>query len=685
MASRAARDAAPSPSERQINILRKRKYDAMHRGGDPDDKQHPKGKLTARERIELLVDPGSFTELDAFAVHRTEAFGMGEKKIAGDGVVTGYGTVDGRELFIFSHDASVFGGSLGEVFAEKVCKVMDLAVRAGRPCVGINDSGGARIQEGVVSLAGYADIFYRNVQSSGVVPQLSVIAGPATGGAVYSPAITAVVDQESFLEVQEHFAQNLVVGFARLDGDVVGIIGNQPRILAGALDINASVKGARFVRFCDAFNIPLVTFVDVPGFLPGTAQEHAGIIRNGAKLLYAYAEATVPKLTVITRKAYGGAYDVMSSKHIRGDYNVAWPSAEIAVYSDADRDALHVRVADAAYPIGPAAARESYLNAARIIEVAKRSGCDAVHPGYGFLSENADFAQAVADAGLVFVGPPAKVQRLLGEKTAARRLAREVEVPVAKGTEPLRDAVAARQAAKEIGYPVLLKPAGGGGGKGMRVVARDEGFDAAWRGATGEATAAFGQPALYLERQIMNARHVEMQILADGHGTVVWLGERDCSIQRRHQKLIEESPGPSVTEELRAKLGAAAVRIAKRAGYVNAGTVEFLVEAYGQFNFLEVNTRLQVEHPVTEMVTGIDLVALQLRIAGGEPLPFTQDQIERRGAAIECRITAEDPFAVFVPASGRVAVVPEPARPGLRLAAALRSRMSVRRHDGSRL
>ncbi|MCI4369460.1 MAG: acyl-CoA carboxylase subunit beta [Thermoplasmata archaeon] len=413
----------------------------MHRGGDPDDKQHPKGKLTARERIELLVDPGSFTELDAFAVHRTEAFGMGDKKIAGDGVVTGYGAVDGRELFIFSHDASVFGGSLGEVFAEKVCKVMDLAVRAGRPCVGINDSGGARIQEGVVSLAGYADIFYRNVQSSGVVPQISVIAGPCTGGAVYSPAITdfifmvehlgymfitgpevvrvttgekvgfedlggaevhnirsgvahflhdsepeafsdvrrllsylpgnnrerpptispsddpqrrdpmlqslipenpnqpydmkaaivAVVDQESFLEVQEHFAQNLVVGFARLDGEVVGIVGNQPRIIAGALDINASVKGARFVRFCDAFNIPLVTFVDVPGFLPGTAQEYNGIIRHGAKLLYAFAEATVPKLTVILRKAYGGAYDVMASKHIRADMNLAFPTAEIAV------------------------------------------------------------------------------------------------------------------------------------------------------------------------------------------------------------------------------------------------------------------------------------------------------------------------------------------------------------------
>ncbi len=347
------------------------------------------------------------------------------------------------------------------------------------------------------------------------------------------------------------------------------------------------------------------------------------------------------------------------------------------MYSDVDRDALHVRAADAAYPIGASAPRESYLNAARILEVARRAGADAIHPGYGFLSENADFAQAVADAGLVFVGPPAKVQRLLGEKTAARRLAREVDVPVAEGTEPLRDAAAGRTAAKKIGYPVLLKPAGGGGGKGMRIVGRDEDFEAAWRGATGEATAAFGAPALYLERQITNARHVEMQILADGHGKVVWLGERDCSIQRRHQKLIEESPGPGVTEGLRAELGGAAVRIAERAGYVNAGTVEFLVETNGRFHFLEVNTRLQVEHPVTEMVTGLDLVALQLRIAAGEALPFTQDQIERRGAAIECRITAEDPVAGFVPASGRIALVREPAGPGIRVDSALFSGMTV--------
>src|SRR6266700_388155 len=441
MATRAPKDATPSPSERQINILRKRKYDAMHRGGDPDEKQHPKGKLTARERIELLVDPGTFTELDAFAVHRTEAFGMGEKKIAGDGVVTGYGTVDGREVFLFSHDASVFGGSLGEVFAEKVCKVMDLAVRAGRPCVGINDSGGARIQEGVVSLAGYADIFLRNVQSSGVVPQISVIAGPCTGGAVYSPAITdfifivagqgymfitgpevikvvtgehvnfeelgggdvhnvtsgvahflpkteeecvagvrrllsylpssngerppfvpttddperadpelqsivpeapnkpydmrevvaRVLDDREFFEVQPFFAPNIIVGFGRMGGHVVGIVGNQPKVLAGAIDINASVKAARFIRLCDAFGIAIVSFVDVPGYLPGRDQEHGGIIRHGAKLLYAYAEATVPKLAVITRKDYGGAYTVMSPKQMGADLNLAWPTAEIAV------------------------------------------------------------------------------------------------------------------------------------------------------------------------------------------------------------------------------------------------------------------------------------------------------------------------------------------------------------------
>ena len=410
-------------------------------GEERIEKQHQDGKLTARERIDLLLDPGSFVEMDKFKTHRNDDFGMAAKKILGDGVVTGYGQVEGRQVFLFAQDFTVFGGSLSGAYAEKICKVMDLAVSTGCPVVGLNDSGGARIQEGVVSLAGYADIFFRNVSSSGVVPQLSAILGPCAGGAVYSPAMTdfivmakqtsymfitgpdviktvtheevskedlggaqahnsksgvahfaaedeagairilrellsylpsnnledppsvatddpsdrrddalktvvpvnpnkpydikdvirPVVDDRHFFEVQEHFARNMVTGFARLGGRTVGIVANQPAFLAGVLDIDGSRKAARFVRTCDAFNIPLITFVDVPGFLPGTAQEWGGIITHGAKLLYAFAEATVPKLTVITRKAYGGAYDVMSSKHIKADVNLAWPTAEIAV------------------------------------------------------------------------------------------------------------------------------------------------------------------------------------------------------------------------------------------------------------------------------------------------------------------------------------------------------------------
>jgi propionyl-CoA carboxylase beta chain len=410
-------------------------------GADKLAAQHKRGKLTARERIDLLLDPGSFEELDAFVKHRCIDFGMSEKKVLGDGVVTGHGTVDGRRVFVFSQDFTVFGGSLSGAYAKKICKVMDMALKMGAPVIGLNDSGGARIQEGVESLGGYADIFLKNTLASGVVPQISAILGPCAGGAVYSPAITdfvamvedtsymyvtgpsvvktvtheevshedlggpwvhartsgvshfvrkddaaclqlvrellaylpsnnaedpprvacddpadrqdealdalvpvdatkpydmldvvrRVVDGGQFLEVHEHHARNIVVGFARLGGRAVGIVGNQPNDLSGVLDIKASIKAARFVRFCDCFNIPLVTFVDVPGFLPGTDQEFGGIIKHGAKLLYAYCEATVPKLTVITRKAYGGAYDVMSSKHIRGDLNYAWPSAEIAV------------------------------------------------------------------------------------------------------------------------------------------------------------------------------------------------------------------------------------------------------------------------------------------------------------------------------------------------------------------
>ncbi|HYK53097.1 MAG TPA: acyl-CoA carboxylase subunit beta [Candidatus Eremiobacteraceae bacterium] len=430
-----------SHSSELDQLKEKRAQAAAPAGEAGNERQHERGKLTARERIARLVDMDSFVELDAFAVHRTDAFGLAEKRYVGDGVVTGYGTIDGRRVFLFSQDFTVLGGSLGEVFAEKICKVMDLAVRTGCPVIGINDSGGARIQEGVVSLGGYAEIFWRNVQASGVVPQISLIAGPCAGGAVYSPAITdfifmvdkisqmfitgpeiiktvtgeevtfeelggavthnrksgvahflcadeddafeqirhllsflpqnnlddppeaetsddpqrtdptlidlippsanmpydmtdvihRIVDDGDFFEVQALYGGSLVVGFARLGGRSVGIVANQPAVLAGVLDIDSSIKGARFVRFCDAFNIPLITFVDVPGFLPGTNQEFGGIIKHGAKLLYAFAEATVPKLTVITRKAYGGAYDVMCSKHIRSDFNVAWPTAEIAV------------------------------------------------------------------------------------------------------------------------------------------------------------------------------------------------------------------------------------------------------------------------------------------------------------------------------------------------------------------
>jgi len=409
-------------------------------GTERIEAQHKKGRLTARERLDLLLDKGSFREVDAFVVHRTHDFDLDKQKFIGDSVVTGWGTIEGRLVYVFSQDFTVFGGSLGEVHAEKICKIMDMAMKNGAPLIGLNDSGGARIQEGVVSLGGYADIFLRNTLASGVIPQISAIMGPCAGGAVYSPALTdfifmtrnssymfvtgpdvvkavtheevtqeelggasvhseksgvchiaadseadtlylirkllgylpqnnmedppfmpgddplrmedaldtlvpddankpynikeavqLIVDNGQFFEIHENYAMNIVVGFARLGGHSIGVIANQPAVLAGVLDIDASEKAARFVRFCDSFNIPLLTFVDVPGFLPGTNQEHHGIIRSGAKLLYAYCEATVPKLTVITRKAYGGAYDVMSSKHIRGDVNLAWPTAEIAV------------------------------------------------------------------------------------------------------------------------------------------------------------------------------------------------------------------------------------------------------------------------------------------------------------------------------------------------------------------
>jgi len=426
----------------KIAILEQKEKDAESGGGEARiKKQHDSGKLTARERIELLIDKNTFVELDKFVVHKCKDLGMGDKKFLGDGVVTGYGKVEGRQVFVYAQDFTVFGGSLGMEHGRKICKIMDLAMQVGAPVIGLSDSGGARIQEGVESLAGYAEIFCRNVLASGVVPQISAIMGPCAGGAVYSPAITdftimvketsymfitgpdvikavtheevnsedlggamvhnsrsgvahfaaeddkdsillikellsflpsnnmedppriktedpsdrrdmglrtivpenpnkpydmkdvvtSVVDEGYFFEVQEHYAKNIIIGFARLAGRVVGIVGNQPNVLAGCLDIDSSIKGGRFVRFCDCFNIPILTFEDVPGFLPGTSQEWGGIIKHGAKLLYAYSEATVPRVTVITRKAYGGAYDVMSSRHIRGDMTLAYPTAEIAV------------------------------------------------------------------------------------------------------------------------------------------------------------------------------------------------------------------------------------------------------------------------------------------------------------------------------------------------------------------
>jgi acetyl-CoA carboxylase carboxyltransferase component len=437
-----APELAPSTlAEQKINQYRKRRYQALHAENDAANKRRAAGKATARERIDMLLDEGTFVELDVFATNRAHGFGMEDRRIPGDGVVVGFGEIDRRAVAVYAYDATVFGGSLGEVTAEKIVKAQELALRNRVPIIGINDSGGARIQEGVVALAGYADIFYRNVRSSGVIPQISVIAGPCTGGAVYSPAITdfifivagqgymfitgpevirvvtgetvtfdelgggdvhnatsgvahflpqteeacaagvrrllsylpssngerppyvpttddperadpelqtivpespnkpydmrelvaRVLDDREFFEIQAFFAPNIIVGLGRLSGHVVGIVGNQPKVLAGAIDINASVKAARFIRFCDAFGIPIISFVDVPGYLPGRDQEHGGIIRHGAKLLYAYAEATVPKLTVITRKDYGGAYCVMSPKQMGADLNLAWPTAEIAV------------------------------------------------------------------------------------------------------------------------------------------------------------------------------------------------------------------------------------------------------------------------------------------------------------------------------------------------------------------
>jgi acetyl-CoA carboxylase biotin carboxylase subunit len=327
----------------------------------------------------------------------------------------------------------------------------------------------------------------------------------------------------------------------------------------------------------------------------------------------------------------------------------------VAVFSEADREALHVMMADEAHAIGPAPSVESYLVIDRILAAARASGADAVHPGYGFLAENAEFAEACAAAGLTFIGPPPQAIRAMGDKTAARRLARELGVPMVPGTvDALASDAAARAVAREIGYPVMVKAARGGGGKGMRLVHREDDLEAALRLARSEASAAFGDDSLYLERAVVEPRHIEVQVLADAHGRVIHLGERECSIQRRNQKLLEECPSPFVDAAMRARMGEAACRLARAGGYVNAGTIEFLVDTDRRFYFLEMNTRLQVEHPVTEMVTGVDLVREQLRIADGAPLGYAQDDIAWRGAAIECRINAEDPFSGWLPSPGTI-------------------------------
>ena len=338
------------------------------------------------------------------------------------------------------------------------------------------------------------------------------------------------------------------------------------------------------------------------------------------------------------------------------------------VFSEADRAALHVRLADEAYPIGPAPSRESYLRIDKVIDVARRFGCDALHPGYGFLAENPELARACSQSGITFIGPSPEAMERLGEKTAARQLAARAGVPMVPGVQDaIENSSDAGRIARGLGYPVLLKAVAGGGGKGMRIVAVDDEMAAAWRDASSEALNAFGDARLYLEKYLDRPRHVEIQIFGDAHGTVIYLGERECSVQRRHQKVIEESPSPIMTPELRRAMGEAAVRLAKEAGYTNAGTVEFLVDASRNFHFLEVNTRLQVEHPVTEMVTGLDLVKLQIRVAAGEPLPFRQEDLTLSGHAIECRLYAEDPDNHFFPSPGTILSWRAPSGPGIRL------------------
>ena len=680
--------------------------------------------------------------------------------------------------------------------------------------------------------------------------------------------IEAVLDDQEFLEVHALFAANILVGFGRVEGRPVGVVANQPMQFAGTLDIDASEKAARFVRTCDAFNIPVLTFVDVPGFLPGTDQEWNGIIRRGAKLIYAYAEATVPLVTIITRKAYGGAYDVMGSKHLGADMNVAWPSAQIAVmgaqgavnilyrkeindaadagndgeasradhrvrrhlgqplhrcrtwlhrrrhlaprdpdrdrprpaavevqagdparqearehppvmplcatqprprccawstptppprrsppwwrfsaspnhrplrlmgfrrsgrspadliqpttpgpgagapaacptsrangttvnrqltkvlianrgeiavrvvrackdagigsvavYADPDRDALFVRLADEAHALGGATPAETYLSIEKIIKIAADTGADSVHPGYGFLAENSAFAQAVLDAGLIWIGPPPAAIDALGDKVQARHIAQKVGAPLVAGTaDPVENADEVVAFAKEHGLPIAIKAAFGGGGRGLKVARNLDEVAELYDSAVREAVSAFGRGECFVERYLDKPRHVETQCLADQHGNVVVVSTRDCSLQRRHQKLVEEAPAPFLTDDQVSELYASSKAILKEAQYVGAGTCEFLVGQDGTISFLEVNTRLQVEHPVTEEVTGIDLVREMFRVAAGEELGYDDPPIT--GHSIEFRINAEDGGRNFMPGPGTLTAWNPPSGPGVRV------------------
>src|SRR6266487_131021 len=856
--------------ERVEELRRRRALSKVGGGKERVDAQRAKGKLTARERLDLLLDPDSFVETDPFVEHRATDFGMDKKRIPGDGVVTGHGTIDGRTVFVFSQDFTVFGGSLGEMHANKIVKVMDLAMKVGAPVVGLNDSGGARIQEGVISLGGYAEIFFRNVLASGVVPQISAILGPCAGGAVYSPAMTdfvvmtmdtsnmfitgpevikAVTGEEVTFEelggAMTHAEKSGVAHFAeadekaalrvvrkllsyipsnnvdeppllrtdddanRMDPDLAAVVPREPDkpydmrdvitrvVVRGALALGPkhrrglraarrlpgrrrrepteSPRGYTRHQLVDQERPVRAVLRRLQHPTPDVrrrprvpARHRAGVRRDHPQRRETpvrvqrghrskgdrhHAEGVWRRVRRDVLEAHpgrfqfrvaiggarghgtrGGGPNRLQERNRRGQRTegarggarpgipgpvrepvrrgpdglprrrhraagdeaaghrrlrrppdeARGPSAEearehsavmrgdmfrrllianrgeiairiartaramgiacIGVYSEADRAAVHRRSMDESREIGGPLPIQSYLNIDAILRVAKETGAEAIHPGYGFLSESPTFVERCAEAGIVFVGPPPEAMALTGDKIAARRAMGEAGVPVTEGVDRVvQSPEEARSIASELGYPVLFKATAGGGGIGMARVDRSADLAAAWESARSVARANFGNPDVFLEKYLLKARHVEVQVLLGPQGVGVGFVERECSVQRRHQKLVEETPSPAVTPKLRARLVEVAVRGLRALGYRNAGTVEFLLHE-GRFTFNEVNARLQVEHPITEMVTGVDLVRQQLRIAAGEGLELSANEIRRRGHAIECRVNAEDPL-----------------------------------------